>query len=85
MPLSFSTEELDLLHELARPIDQHRRPEFLQMVAAELEASGHANGDGVGVGLVHQIGRTVQRRFWHPPAETEAVEPRHDGARQASR
>jgi hypothetical protein len=81
MPLAFTDEELDLLHELARPIAQGRRSEFLSAVAAELESNGHR--DGVGVGLVHQIGRTLQRRFWEPPQETEAVEPRHDGPRPA--
>jgi hypothetical protein len=74
MPLAFTDEELDLLHELARPISQSRRSEFLAAVAAELQTNGHAGG----VGLVHQTGRVIQRRFWHPPAETGA-EPRHDG------
>jgi hypothetical protein len=53
LPLSFSTEELDLLYELARPIAQSRRPEFLQAVAAEIEVNGHTNGAGVGPGVVH--------------------------------
>ena len=63
MPLSLTTEEMDLLLTLAAPIDQRQRDQFLQEVAAELEASGQAGGPGA----VHRIGRVVQRRFWDPP------------------
>ena len=37
MPLSLSTEEMDLLLSLAAPIDHALRPQFLQEVAQELE------------------------------------------------
>jgi hypothetical protein len=47
-PLHFSDEEKDLLLTLAQPIDQRRRTEFLQAVAAELEASGQAGAIGIG-------------------------------------
>ena len=40
MPLSLSTEEMDLLLSLAVPIEQHLRTERLTAVAAELEATG---------------------------------------------
>ena len=63
MPLSLTTEEMDLLLTLAGPIDQRLRPQFLQEVAQEIEASGQADGPGV----VYRIVRTVQRRFWDPP------------------
>jgi hypothetical protein len=62
-PLHLSDEEMDLLLTLAGPIDQRLRPQFLQEVAQELEASGQAGGPGA----VHRVGRTVQRRFWDPP------------------
>jgi hypothetical protein len=65
MPLSLTTEELDLLLSLAAPIDQRQRDQFLQEVAAELEASGPAGA--VGIGSVHRVARTVQRRFFDPP------------------
>ena len=81
---TFPTRKRTCCSQLAQPIDQRRRTEFLQAVAAEIEANGHTNGAGVGPGLVHQIGRTLQRRFWHPPAETEAVEPRHDGPKASA-
>jgi hypothetical protein len=64
-PLSLSTEEMDLLLVLAAPIDQRQRPEFLAAVAAELEANGQAGA--VGIGSVHRVARTVQRRFFDPP------------------
>jgi len=59
MPLSLTTEEMDLLLTLAAPIDQRQRDQFLQEVAAELEASGQAGGPGV----VHRVGRVVQRKY----------------------
>ena len=62
MPLSLTTEEMDLLLTLAAPIDQRQRDQFLQEVAAELESSGQAGGPGV----VHRVGRVVQRKYWDP-------------------
>ena len=55
MPLSLSTEEMDLLLALAQPIDQHMRTEFLTAVAQELEANGQASA--VGIGSVHGVAR----------------------------
>jgi hypothetical protein len=42
MPLQLSDDEMSVLMSLAGPIDQQRRPQFLQEVAQELEASGPA-------------------------------------------
>jgi hypothetical protein len=70
MPLSFSAEELDLLFELARPIDQRYREQFLVEVAQEIEASGQAGA--VGIGSVHRVAARVQRRFWTPPVLANA-------------
>jgi hypothetical protein len=64
-PLSLTDEEKDLLLSLAQPIDQRQRTEFLAAVAAELEANGQAGA--VGIGSVHRVARTVQRRFFDPP------------------
>lgn len=66
-PLSLSSEELDLLLELARPIDQNQRSDFLAAVAAELEAEALRTGGVHGPGVAHRVGRVVQRRFWEPP------------------
>jgi hypothetical protein len=65
MPLSLSTEEMDLLLTLAAPLDQRLRTEFLTAVAAELETNGQSGA--VGIGSVHRVARTVQRRFFDPP------------------
>lgn len=67
MPLSLSTEELDLLLALAAPIDHRQREQFLQEVAQELEAAAERTGIGPGPGVVHRVARTVQRRFFDPP------------------
>ena len=65
MPLHLNDEEKDLLLSLAQPIDQRQRTEFLCRRAAELEAGGQAGA--VGIGSVHRVARTVQRRFFDPP------------------
>jgi hypothetical protein len=75
-PLHLSDEEMDLLLALAAPIDQRLRPEFLAAVAAELEANGQAGA--VGIGSVHRVARTVQRRFFDPPQLPNAS-PVHRG------
>ena len=68
MPLQLNDDEMSVLLSLAGPIDQQRRPQFLQEVAQELEASGQAGGPGV----VHRVGRVVQRRFFDPPVLGES-------------
>jgi hypothetical protein len=65
MPLSLTTEEMDLMLTLAAPIDQ--RHQFLHEVAGELEAAAAQTGVGPGLGAVHRVARTVQRRFFDPP------------------
>ena len=79
-PLHLSDEEMDLLLALAAPIDQRQRPEFLAAVAAELEANGPAGA--VGIGSVHRVARTVQRRFFDPPQLPNAS-PVHRGSSAA--
>jgi hypothetical protein len=78
MPLSLSTEEMDLLLSLAVPIEQRLRTEFLTAVAAELEANGQAGA--VGIGSVHRTARAVQRHFFDPPQiSPNATAPVHRG------
>ena len=64
---SLTTEEMDLLLTLAAPIEQRQRVQFLREVAAELEAGSAQTGFGPGLGVLHRVGRVVQRRFWDPP------------------
>ena len=61
---------------LAGPIDQQRRPQFLQEVAQELEAKRQAGE--VGEGLVHRLARTIQRKYFDPPQLPNAS-PVHRG------
>jgi hypothetical protein len=73
-PLSFSPEEMDLLLALAQPIDAAQRSAFLDAVAAAIE------GQASGPGLVHQVGRRIQREFWTPPQlSPNATAPVHRG------
>ena len=67
MPIHFSDEELALLQALAAPIDQRRRQQFLQEVTAELEAAALETGVSPGPGVVHRVGRVIQRRYFDPP------------------
>jgi hypothetical protein len=69
-PLSLSDEEKNLLLELAQPIEQRLRPEFLAAVAAELSANEQTGA--IGIGSVHRVARTVQRRFFDPPQMSNA-------------
>lgn len=66
-PLQLNDEEMNVLLALAGPIDQRLRPQVLQEVAAELEASGQAGGPGG----VHRVGRVVQRKYWGPTRTAE--------------
>jgi hypothetical protein len=65
MPLHLNDDEMNVLLSLAGPIDHQLRPQFLQEVAAELEAKRQAGE--IGEGAVHRVGRVVQRRFFDPP------------------
>jgi hypothetical protein len=81
-PLQLTDDEMTILRRLAEPIGQQRRPQFLEEVAAELEAKRQAGE--IGEGAVHRVARTLQRKFFDPPEFTGA-EPRHAGQRQADR
>jgi hypothetical protein len=64
-PPQLTDDEMSVLRSLAEPIDQQRRPQFLQEVAAELEAKWQAGE--IGEGVVHRVARTLQRKFFDPP------------------
>jgi hypothetical protein len=67
MPLSLATEEMDLLRALSEPIDQRRRTEFMAEAAWRIEEASPR--DGVGPGVVHRVGRVVQRAYFDPPVD----------------
>jgi hypothetical protein len=62
MPVVLPIEALDLLDELAAPLEREKRAPFIAAVEAELEAAA-----AIGPGLVHQVGRRLQRSFFDPP------------------
>jgi hypothetical protein len=64
MPLILSAEEQSLLLELAAPIEQRRRDQFMDAVTAELE-----NAAAVGPGAVHRTARSILAQFWNPPPD----------------
>ena len=55
MPTPFQLNDHEM--SLAWPIDQQRRPQFLQEVAQELEAKRQAGE--IGEGLVHRLARRL--------------------------
>jgi hypothetical protein len=79
-PLQLNDDEMSVLMSLAGPIEQQRRPQFLQEVAAELEAKRQAGE--LGDGLVHRLARTIQRKYWDPPQLPNAS-PVHRGSSAA--
>jgi hypothetical protein len=79
MPLSLTTEETDLLLTLAAPIEQRQRDQFLHEVAAELGAASAQTGVGPGLGVLHRVGRVVQRKYLDPP-ELPNASPRFRSA-----
>jgi hypothetical protein len=76
-PLQLNDDEISVLLSLAGPIEQNRRPQFLQEVAAELEAKRQAGE--IGEGSLHRLARTIQRKYLDPPALPNAS-PVHRGA-----
>ena len=78
MPLSLTDAEMSVLRRLAEPIEQQRRPQFLQEVAQELEARRQAGE--LGEGAVHRVAGRFSGSY---PPEFTSAEPRHDGRRQA--
>ena len=76
-PLQLNDDEMSVLMSLAGPIEQQRRPQFLQEVAQELEAKRQAGE--VGEGLVHRLARTIQRKYFDPPHLPNAS-PVHRGS-----
>jgi hypothetical protein len=76
MPLlHFSDEEMTLLLSLAQPIEPAQRSAFLDAVAAEIGEQPS------GPGLVHQLGRRVQRRYFDPlQISPNSTAPVHRGS-----
>jgi|RhiMetdeSRZDD1v2_1073273.scaffolds.fasta_scaffold3115180_1 hypothetical protein len=64
--LSLSDAELDVILNLARPLEPTLRDPFLRSVAAEL--GRHRD---IGPGLVFRIGRELQREFFRAPSTSD--------------
>jgi hypothetical protein len=62
MPLALTDEQLDIVMAACRPLAPHRRDSFVNEVATEL-----ARYQELGVGVVHRVCATVQRRHFDPP------------------
>jgi hypothetical protein len=60
--LSLSDDELDIVFNLARPLEPQLRDPFLRAVALELERY-----EAIGPGLIFRVGKQLQREFFRPP------------------
>jgi hypothetical protein len=63
MPLSLSSEEMDLLLALAQPLEPNQRDQFLREVAAELEAASAQTGVGPGLACCIGLGARLNGAF----------------------
>jgi hypothetical protein len=61
-PIRLNDTELDVVFSAARPLPVELRDPFLQAVADALASRGE-----VGPGVVYQVCREQQRRFFDPP------------------
>jgi hypothetical protein len=66
MPLTLTFDALQTLNDLATPIDNARRPQFLQAVAREL-----TNTAAIGPGSASRAARAVlsSGEFWTAPPD----------------
>ena len=64
LPRALSDAELDVLLNLARPLDPAMRDPFLRAVAIELARYQPAE---LGPGLINRVARQMQSEFWEPP------------------
>ena len=60
---SLSDSELDVIMNLAQPLDPAMRDPFLRAVAIEL---GRYQSAEIGPGLINRVGRQLQRQFMTP-------------------
>ena len=67
--MTLTDAELDVLLNLARPLDPAMRDPFLRAAAIELARYQSAE---LGPGLINRVGRLLQREFWSPPKVTNA-------------
>jgi hypothetical protein len=64
--LKLTDSELDIVLAAARPLAVEERDGFLKEVAERLAALPER-----GEGLVYQVCREIQRKYWDPPIDTE--------------
>jgi hypothetical protein len=67
--MKFSHEEMDLLLELAPPIEPRQQEQFLHEATATLEAMAEKTGTnpGPGPGRLHRIVGAIQRKYRGSP------------------
>jgi hypothetical protein len=66
-PMRLTDTEKEMLIGLAQPIPYERRAQFMETVAARLEAA-----PAIGPGVTHRVARAAQREFFDPPQDLRA-------------
>jgi hypothetical protein len=74
--ISLTDDELDVVFDLARPLEPAMRDPFFRRLATELERYPET-----GVGLVFRVGSQLQREFLRPPSGHMPVLSRNTGGR----
>jgi hypothetical protein len=62
-PFSLSDAELDVIMNLAAPLNPVMRDPFLRAIAIEL---GRCQPEAIGPGMINRVGRQLQRQFMTP-------------------
>ena len=65
-PLALTDSQMDAILAASHPIAPDRRSDFLAAVARELAALPM-----IGDGNLHRLIMSVQKKYFHPPLETE--------------
>jgi hypothetical protein len=60
--VALSAAEMDIIHDAAAPLDWRSRNDFMTAVLLALEGVPE-----LGVGVVHRVAASYQRRFFDPP------------------
>jgi hypothetical protein len=71
LPVGLTDEQLKILFELSRPLNQQERGRFMELVGERLR--GHVGE--IGDGTISQIARNAQKQVFRPPLWAEEDAP----------
>jgi hypothetical protein len=75
-PISLSDEMMQAVMRAAQPLEPHDRSAFLEEAARAI-----ATQPDLGVGSLHRLLASIQRKHFYPPREGHVGNPRHLGSK----